>query len=114
MIDFACRKISKSDLMKCAFSLNKTELRLFVSLLGVKQGITASELAEKEGIDRTTAQKALKSLVSKKLVLRFQKNLPRGSYTFVYRSIKKSELKEEINSNLSNWLVAVEKEIDRI
>jgi len=114
MFSFACKGIKREELVKCSFRLNKTEFNLLMFLLREKQDLTVSEAAQKIGLKRTTVQKAIKTLLERKLVKRFQHNLPRGSYVFRYKVKNKQEIKQEMKQTVREWAQAVETEIERI
>ncbi len=114
IFSFACKGIKKEELVKCSFRLNKTEFNLLMFLLGEKRDLTVSEAARKMGLKRTTIQKAIKTLLERKLAKRFQYNLPRGSYVFRYKVKNKQEIKEEMKQTVREWAQAVETEIERL
>ena len=96
MITFSCKKISKEDLIKCAFTLNKTEYHLLIFLLKKDKRYTATQISELMELDRTTIQKAITQLVNKELVKRKQKNISGGGYTFLYLIEDKKEIKNKL------------------
>lgn len=114
MFSFACKGIKKEELVKCSFRLNKTEFNLLMFLLSEKKELTVSEAAKRINLKRTTVQKAIKTLLERGLVKRFQHNLPRGSYVFRYRVKNKEEIKREMKETVHKWALAVEDEIGRI
>jgi len=114
MVSFACKKVDLKDILKCSFSLNKSEYNLLVYLLDKDNAMTANQVAGKLGLDRTTIQKAIKSLLGKGLVNRMQENLPRGSYVFKYSAKPKDEIKRDVKIMIVKWCQNVEREIDRL
>ena len=112
-VSFACKKVNLKDILKCSFNLNKSEYKLLLHLLEQNKSMTASQTAQKLGLDRTTIQKAIKPLLKKGLVERMQENLPRGSYVFKYKAKSKQEIKNQTKAMIAKWNENVEREIDR-
>ena len=69
-IDFVCRIIALEDILKCSFSLNKTEIAIMKFLLEEKEELTIEEVMKKIRRDRTTIQRGVKRLFEKGLNLR--------------------------------------------
>ncbi len=110
MITFACRKIKIEEVIRCALALNRTEYQVLMFLFDKKEGFRVIEIAKNLGVDRTTVQKAIKSLLEKNLVKRSQKNLVRGGYIFLYSVKDKEEIKKRIIDIIEKWHnTAVEK-----
>jgi len=65
-------------------------------------------------LERTTVQKAIKSLIEKDLVLRKQENLEKGGYMFFYKIKKKEELKYKLKKIVTDWHKKVETFIDSL
>jgi len=111
VITFSCKRISKGDLIKCAFALNKTEYNLLIFLLENDKKYTASQISELMRLDRTTIQKAVKDLVGKGLVVRLQRNIRGGGYTFLYAINGKEDIKGKIKRVIHTWCKGVEEAI---
>ena len=114
MITFACKKIEQEELIRCSFNLNKTEYNVLLFLLKNKNVITVSGIAKAMNLERTTVQKAIKTLVGKNLVKRMQKNLERGGYIYYYSVENKDEIKKRMKSIVHDWYKMVEKEINEL
>jgi len=71
------RKIRQEELIRCSFSLNKTEYDVLMFLLTHRHKYMVYYIAKRMGLERTTVQKAIKNLLDKELVKRTQRNLPR-------------------------------------
>jgi len=108
MITFSCKKISKEDLIKCTFALNKTEYNLLIFLLQKEKKYNAIQISELMELDRTTIQKAIKNLVDKELVKKTQKNISGGGYTFLYLIEDKKVIKDKIKEVIRKWCKGVE------
>lgn len=103
MISFACEKISIDELIKCSFDLNKTSYQLMLFLLKKHKYLTINEIAEELGLDRTTVQKAIGSLLEKNIVQKKQLNLEKGGYVYIYVIDGKDEIKKKMISLLETW-----------
>jgi len=103
MISFACKQIDFKDLLVCSFSLNKTEYRLLIYLLEQDETLGVATIANHIKKDRTTVQKAMKSLAEKELVTKHQINLERGGYSFQYKAITKDAIKSRMLATVDQW-----------
>ena len=112
MISFACKAINQEDMLRCSFGLNKTEYNVLIFLFDQEYPLVAAVLAKKMNLERTTVQKAVKSLVEKNLVKRNQENLAKGGYSFLYEVDNKKEIKYKLKKIVSEWNKKVEKFID--
>lgn len=114
MVDFRCAQISSKELIKCTFGLNKTELRIFLFLLGNTRSVTNNDIASELELDRTTIQKSIQGLVKRDIVIRRQINLDTGGYVFYYFVKDKTLLKEQMNEIINNWTNISLKQLDDI
>ena len=114
MITFSCKKITREELLRCSFNLNRTEYNVLSFMLGNGNVHKISRISKAMGLERTTIQKAIKGLVSRGLVRRLQKNLPRGGYIFLYNVKNKDKIKHNIKEIIYEWYKGVENEIDEL
>ncbi len=114
MVTFSCKRISQEELIRCSFNLNKTEYNVLMFMLKRGEIFTVSQISKVIKLDRTTIQKAIKSLVDKKLVKKRQKNLPKGGYTFFYKINNKNEIKDRMKEITYKWYKGVEEAINRL
>lgn len=114
MINFSCKRVKKEDLIRCSFGLSKSEYNLLLFLFKHNKGLTATEIGDKLSIDRTTVQKSIKLLLSKTLVIRKQRNLSKGGYTFIYYSENVNEIKHRMINTVAEWYDNVINEIEMI
>ena len=114
MITFSCKKIKEEELIRCSFGLNKTSYNLFMFLLKEKGKWSVSSIAEKMSLERTTIQKAIKSLLEKNLVKRMQRNLENGGYIFLYEINEKEEIKKRMKTIVREWYKSVEEAIEKL
>lgn len=110
MIDFACKRITKEDVLRCSFNLNKTEYTVLLFLL--KKSGSIKQISQETNLDRTTIQKALKQLLEKQIIIRKRDTGKGASYFYCLKN--KPEFKKEIHSRLNLWYNSVKKEIARI
>lgn len=114
MIEFACKKISREDIIRCSFGLNKTGYDVLMFLLDREEELTVSQIARKMGLDRTTVQKAVQKLLEEELVKREKKGLEEGGYTFLYQTKAKKIIKKEMIRKVKEWSQAVIREIKNV
>ncbi len=114
MITFACKKIRLNEIISCSFSLNKTEYTVFMFLFKKEKEFDIHSLSKKMGLERTTLQKALKTLLDKKLAKRRQMNLKTGGYFFLYNIKNKNSIKMRLFEIIRQWEKIAEEEIQTL
>jgi len=107
MLYFACKKIDFSDLVRCSFRISKTEYKILKKLMSRKTPMSVSELSEQFEKERTTIQKAVQNLHSKKIIDRRQMNLNNGGYIYYYLIKDKDQIKKKIKEIVSIWYKSV-------
>lgn len=112
-LNFVCRIITIEDILRCSYSLNKTEILILKSLIEMKEELEIEEIAKKIRKDRTTVQRGVKKLVETELIKRRQINLKKGGYQYVYSSRPKPELKEKVMKIFDGFKEAVGNEIQK-
>ena len=112
MISFACKGIEFEELIRCSFTLNKTEYKLLMHMMTLEKEATIPELAEKMSMDRSSMQKGITGLLNKNLATRRQVNLEKGGYFFYYSALNKEAIKKSMLKIIDNWQIAVKKEIE--
>ncbi len=112
MIDFACKKLDLSEVMRCGLGITKTEQDILFYLFE-NEWSTANDVAKKSDISLATAQRSLKNLHSKELVDRRQQNLDLGGYLFFYKAKDKDHIKTELKSILDGWIRNVESSLNK-
>jgi predicted transcriptional regulator len=113
MINFACKVIDFDQILTCAFSMNKTEYSLFLFLDTQSEPLCVNTISEMMKKDRTTIQKAIKSMAQKNLVTKHQVNLEKGGYTFVYALKDKPYLKAQMLKSVNSWTESVINRINK-
>ena len=111
-LNFACKKITIEQLLKCTFSLSNTEVKV-LKVMDCSKEVSIKDIQKKLNKDRSTVQRAVKSLADKELIIRKQYNLETGGYVFTYRCIRKAFLKEKMKATLDQFHESVEKAIDK-
>ena len=113
-VTFACKKITHEELIRCSFDLNKTEYNVLIFLLKNEREKTVSKIAKGMNLERTTIQKAMKSLLKKQLINRLRRNLTKGGYTYLYKVSEKDEIKARMKGIVYEWYKGIKKEIDKL
>src|SRR3989339_1686432 len=103
MIDFACKKIDIADIIMCSHGLSRTEYAVLMALMGPGGLRSVSEIAASMGLERTTVQKALAALLSKKLTQRRQLNLSGGGYAYRYSALPKEVFRAGLIATIGGW-----------
>ena len=114
MIDFACKRIEFDEIIKCGLNLSKTEVSIFKYFIYDKpnQQLSSTEISNDLNLDLSTIQRTLKKLYEKNIVEKYQMNLDKGGYVFVYKIKSRQHIKEVFYQNLDNFTKKVKKEID--
>ena len=111
-MDFACKKIELKELIRCSFSLTKSEFFIIDFLIrNEKEEFSSQELSSKLKLDLSTIQRALKKMHSKELLRRGQKNLSPGGYIYFYQVKDKNEIKKKLSKIIDGWSENVRKKI---
>ncbi len=100
------RGVSTKDVFKCVLGLRDAEVDTYFKLLELGEA-TVQEIAEELKLDRTTVQKALRSLIYMGLVTRRKETRPRGGFHYVYEPVPFEEAKEIVLRALDEWYEAV-------
>lgn len=90
-----------TDLMCCAFGLRDCEITIYSSL--IDKPMTVEDISSIICRDRSTTQRALKSLLDKGLIERNRKHLEKGGYFYIYKSISSDEVRKQILAQLDQW-----------
>ncbi|MBT4257727.1 MarR family transcriptional regulator [archaeon] len=113
-MDFACKKIELKELIRCSFSLTKSEFIIIDFLIkNEKEEFSSKEISTNLKLDLSTVQRALKKMHSKELLRRGQKNLSPGGYIYFYQIKNKSEIKKKLGEIINSWAKGVENEIKK-
>lgn len=114
MIEFACKNISLDEIIKCSFSLTKTELNIFKYIVKSKtKQLTTEEISKSLNLDLSTVQRAVKKLTDQDILVKTQKNLSSGGYIFLYSCKSKENIKLKIMDNFYNFSQKVENSLNK-
>lgn len=111
MVNFACKTISKEDIIRCSFGLSKTEYNIL--LLLIENDATIRQISDEMDLDRTTVQKAISSLFEKNIIIR-KKIIYKKGYAYCYSVENKKQLKKNLEEIMEKWYGAVKKEIKKL
>lgn len=112
MIEFACKTFPIEKVLSCSFGLRKTEMNLLKEGLE-KEEFELESMTKSVGRDRTTLQRAAGTLLKKKLLFRRQKNLAKGGYVYIYKTLEKDVLKDMIRKETKKFVKTIENEISK-
>ena len=93
-----------SDLLCCAFGLRNSELDVYFSLISGPK--TVEQIAERIGKDRSTVQRVLNKLHTKKLAKRDKHQIERGGYYYEYSAEESEIVRDQILGQLEDWYQA--------
>jgi predicted transcriptional regulator len=114
MIDFACKTFNVNEVIKCGLGLTKSDFNILNFLMNKKDDFfTSEQIAIGLEIDLSTAQRSLKKLRDKKLVIRRQINLSPGGYVYNYRCQDKLIIKDMVNDLIKSWSDKVDNELNK-
>ncbi|AEH06993.1 helix-turn-helix domain-containing protein [Methanothermococcus okinawensis] len=99
------QKFTVEDLMRCILGLQEIEIRVYLELMELNEA-SVYDIADKIGKDRTTVQKALRSLVNCGLVKR-EKVTETVGYKYMYRTVEFEKVKELMEKLLDEWYIGV-------
>ncbi|AIJ04899.1 transcriptional regulator, TrmB family [Methanocaldococcus bathoardescens] len=110
MKDFIINRLKKftiEDLMRCILGLQEIEIKVYFDLLENGEG-SVLEIAERVNRDRTTVQKALRSLMNCGLVSR-KKVTEKVGYKYIYNAVELDKVSDIIEELLDDWYQNVKK-----
>ena len=115
MIDFACKKFSIDEIIKCTLGLTRSDLKLVKELLKSDAGwITSEEISRNVRLDLSTVQRSVKKLYEKNILQRKQNNLEKGGYIFIYSLQDKEKIKDLIMGIITDWVKGVDEELRKL
>lgn len=103
MIDFACKRFSIDEIIKCGLGLTKAEYSIFRHLMTKDSWCTSESIAEKLSFNLSTVQRALKKIHEKDILDRMQKNLENGGYVYTYKIKPKPYVRSVIMRIVNSW-----------
>jgi predicted transcriptional regulator len=114
VIDFACRRFRLDEVIKCGLGLSKSDYKLMEHLLDKEEEWFTTEMLVKQmHLHLSTAQRSVKRLYEKGVLLRSQKNLDNGGYVFQYQIKNKKALSNLVQDIVHKWAKRVEEELKK-
>ena len=110
-LDFACKRFDIEEVIRCGLALTKTDYKILKHLVETQEKIDSKEISKKLKVDLSTAQRSLKRLRERDLIIRKQMNLASGGYNLYYTSIPREEIKNILEKTVDNWTKKVKKEL---
>lgn len=86
-------------LIKTSFKLNKSEMSVYMTLLGSNVELDMRDLIALVGKDRTTIQRTLNKLEGKGMIVHRQENLHKG-FKYLYWVDDKASIKQNLKDVL--------------
>ncbi len=113
MIDFSCKEFKIEDVIKCALNLTRADMKVLEYFFKEPDSWSKTEqIADLTELDLSTVQRSVKKLHENGILAKSQNNLDGGGYSFIYRIINKTKLKELIMGIVSKWVKKVEQELE--
>ena len=109
-MDFACTEIDVQQVLKCTFGLTKAGCAV-MSSFSEGEWLLSEEVASRSGYDLATAQRSLKHLFERGVLLRRQQNRSVGGYEFAYQLVSATEFTRIVHATLDAWLVQAKDEV---
>lgn len=90
------------DMAKCVLGLKELDISTYKKLL--ESGpMTAEQLGQMLGRERSTAYRSLQNLAAAGLVYRETKSIDVGGYYYEYAAIEPARVKEMLRSTIDEW-----------
>jgi predicted transcriptional regulator len=113
MMDFACRRISLDEVIKCGLGLTKSDFIVLSYFIKHRTLFSTKDISDALKLDISTVQRTVKKLFEKSILERNQINLAEGGYQFEYRARKKEEIKRIVLGIVESWSKRVEDEFEK-
>lgn len=113
-MDFACKEFKIEDVIKCALSLTKADLKVMKYFLNETERWTDTESVSKAlKLDLSTIQRSVKKLHEKEILQRSQQNLDGGGYVFIYKIHSRTKIRNIITSIVNSWADRLGQELEK-
>ncbi|MEA1984877.1 MAG: MarR family transcriptional regulator [Euryarchaeota archaeon] len=113
MIDFACKEFKISDVIKCALNLTRADMQITEYFLTESdEWFNTDSISKGTGLELSTIQRSVKKLTEKDILVKSQKNLDGGGYSYIYMMKDKEYLKKMIMDIVCRWMNKVEQELE--
>lgn len=91
-----------NDVMRCVFKIKDYEIEMYFAFLEHPNS-TAAEISEFLNKDRSSAQRALQTLMGKGMIKRKFRVLDAGGFTYIYTAMPLEEIKKIMEHELKVW-----------
>lgn len=113
-MDFACKEFKIEDVIKCALSLTKADIKVMKYFLNETEQWTDTESVSKAlKLDISTVQRSVKKLHEKEVLQRSQQNLDGGGYVFRYKVHSRTKIRNIIISIVNSWADRLGQELEK-
>lgn len=113
-MDFACKRFSIEEVIKCGLSLTKADYKILEFFVEKQdEEFTTDEIAKELGLNLTTIQRGVKKLFDSSILERNQKNLAGGGYVFYYNLHSKSRVRKVLMDVVHSWVNKVDQELKK-
>lgn len=113
MLDFACKEFKIEDVIKCALSLTRADMKVLKYLMSdIEHWFDTDTLSKALKLDISTVQRSVKKLHEKDIIQRSQQNLDGGGYIFIYKVSSIEKIKTIIMSVVQSWAERLEQELE--
>jgi predicted transcriptional regulator len=113
-MDFACKEFKVEDVIKCALSLTKADIKVMKYFLNETEQWNDTESVSKAlKLDISTIQRSVKKLHEKEILQRSQQNLDGGGYVFIYKIHSRTKIRNLIISIVNSWAGRLEQELEK-
>ncbi len=107
----ATPQMSADAIMRCALGVRTTEMEAYCALAtGGSSSVT--NVAERIGKSRPTAQRLLQNLVDKGLAHREENLIGLGGYQYMYSAVPPEIMKLAVRESLDRWYQRMIRELD--
>ena len=104
-------QMSADAIMRCALGVRTTEMEAYCAL-ATGGPSTVTNVAERLGKSRPTAQRLLQNLVDKGLAVREENLIGLGGYQYVYSAVPPEIMKLAVKESLDRWYQRMIRELD--
>lgn len=113
MIDFACKKFSIDEIIKCSLGLTRSDFTVMKLLLARSEtSFNTESISKKLNLDISTVQRSVKKLSDLGILSRMQNNFQAGGYEFTYIAKDRRLIIKIILDIVDRWVKKVGGELE--
>lgn len=107
------RRVSCSDVVRCAFDLSEQEVRVYDALtdLGAARVEDIAASVRREG---SVAYRHLQKLIACGVVEKRKESIEAGGYRFVYVALPRAQMRKKLSACVDDWHAQMRAAIARI